>query len=76
MRYGIQLYGFTPELPSAHRGAEIAQWLVEHPETSNFVILDDRTDIEPNKDHWVRTTMSHGLGVTEADEAIKILMKG
>lgn len=75
MRYGIQLYGFTPELPSAHRGAEIAQWLAEHPEVSSFVILDDRTDIEPNKDHWVQTVMSCGLGTTEADEAVKILMK-
>lgn len=76
MRYGIQFYGFTPEIPSAHRGAEIAQWLAAHPEVSNFVILDDRTDIEPNKDHWVQTTMSHGLGIAEANEAIKILMKG
>lgn len=75
MRYGIQLYGFTPELPSAHRGTEIAQWLAEHTEVSNFVILDDRTDIEPNKDHWVQTTMSCGLGVAEANQAIEILMK-
>lgn len=75
MRYGIQFYGFTPELSSAHRGAEIVQWLTEHPEVSSFVILDDRTDIEPNKDHWVKTTISHGLGTTETDEAIKILMK-
>ena len=75
MRNGIQFYGFTPELPSAHRGAEIAQWLAEHPEVSDFVVLDDRTDIEPNKDHWVRTVMSCGLGAVETDEAIKILMK-
>ena len=75
MRNGIQFYGFTPELPSAHRGAEIAQWLAERPEVSDFVVLDDRTDIEPNKDHWVRTVMSCGLGAVETDEAIKILMK-
>ena len=76
MRYGIQFHGFTPELPSAHRGAEIAQWLAEHPEVSNFVILDDRTDIEPNKDRWVQTVMSHGLGKDETDTAIEILLKG
>lgn len=75
MRCGIQFYGFTPELPSAHRGAEIAQWLAEHPEVSNFVILDDRLDIEPNKDHWVQTTMVCGLGVAEANQAVEILMK-
>lgn len=75
-RYGIEFYGFTPELPGAHRGAEIEQWLSEHPEVSNFVILDDRTDIEPNKDHWVQTTMSRGLGAEETAMAIDILTKG
>lgn len=72
-RYGIQFYGFTPELPSGHRGAEISKWLKAHEEVGNFVILDDRTDIEPNKDHWVRTVMSQGLGVKEAEDAINIL---
>lgn len=75
MRNSIQFYGFTPELPSAHRGAEIAQWLAEHPEVSDFVILDDRTDIEPNKDHWVQTVMAHGLGKDETNAAIEILLK-
>lgn len=75
MRYGIRFYGFTPELSSAHRGAEIDQWLKEHAEVSNFVILDDRTDMEPNKDHWVQTTMAHGLGKEEMEAAINILMK-
>ena len=73
LRYGIKFYGFTPELPSAQRGAEIAEWLKAHTEVSNFVILDDRLDIEPNKDHWVQTVMSRGLGTEETDAAIKIL---
>lgn len=76
LRYGIKLYGFTPELPSTHRGAEIDEWLKAHAEVSNFVILDDRTDIEPNTDHWVQTVMSHGLGVEETRRAIEILMRG
>lgn len=74
-RYGIQFYGFTPELPTAHRGAEIEQWLQNHTEVENYVILDDRTDIEPNKDHWVRTFLSSGLGKEETEKAISILMK-
>lgn len=73
LKYGIRLYGFTPELPSTHRGREIDCWLKEHDEVSNFVILDDRTDIEPNKDHWVQTAMNRGLGVEEAESAIRIL---
>lgn len=74
LRYGISLYGFTPELRSAHRGAEIDAWLKDHDEVENFVILDDRLDIEPNKDHWVRTVMSRGLGIEETEEAIRVLM--
>lgn len=72
-KYGIEFYGFTPELLSAHRGAEIDAWLTEHPEVENFVILDDRSDVEPNKDHWVRTVMSRGLDVKETESAIRIL---
>ena len=64
LKYGVRLYGFTPELPSCHR---------EHSEVGDFVILDDRTDIEPNKDHWVQTVMRRGLGVEEAESAIRIL---
>ena len=75
LRYGIKLYGFTPELPSAHRGAEIDEWLKAHAEVSNFVILDDRTDIEPNTDHWVQTVMSRGLGAEETRKAIEILIR-
>lgn len=73
LNYGIQFYGFTPELPSFHRGMEIDCWLKEHSEVTNFVILDDRSDIEPNKGHWVRTVMRRGLGVEEAKSAIRIL---
>lgn len=73
LKYGVRLYGFTPELPSCHRGMEIDCWLKEHSEVGDFVILDDRTDIEPNKDHWVQTVMRRGLGVEEAESAIRIL---
>lgn len=73
LKHGIRLYGFTPELPSAHRGAEIDAWLKSHSEVGDFVILDDRTDIEPNKDHWVHTAMSRGLGIAETSDAINIL---
>lgn len=73
LKFGIHLYGFTPELPSCHRGEEIDQWLREHDEVENFVILDDRTDIDPNKDHWVQTTMENGLGPAEREKAIQIL---
>ena len=73
-KYGIRFYDYTPVMPSGHRGAEINQWLKEHHEVENFVILDDRCDIEPNKDHWVQTVMSRGLGRKEMEAAIQILL--
>ena len=75
LRYGIKFYGFTPVLPTFHRGLEINQWLSEHTEVSNFVILDDE-NIKPNESHWVKTSMSKGLGKEETEQAIKILNGG
>jgi len=71
-RYGICFYGFTPELHD--RGKDIDQWVKEHPKTTNFVILDDKKDIALNRNHWVQTTMAHGLGPDEAEKAIQVLL--
>lgn len=38
LKYGVRLYGFTPELPSCHRGMEIDCWLKEHSEVGDFVL--------------------------------------
>lgn len=70
-KHGIQFFGFTPELHD--RSEDIDQWLTQHPETENFVILDD-SNITLNQDHWVKTTMSHGLGQEETNQAIRILL--
>ena len=71
-RYGIYFYDFTPELHD--RGKDIDQWVKEHPETTNFVILDDSKNIALNQSHWVQTTMARGLGPDEAERAIQILL--
>lgn len=73
-RYGIYVYGCTPVLPSDHRGSEIAQWLREHNSVSDFVILDDRGDMDPYMDRLVRTATDSGLGIKEAGRAIEILI--
>lgn len=75
-KYGIEFHDYTPETFSGHRGEEIHAWLTGHPEVSNFVILDDRQDIEPHKDHWVQTCMSRGLGKEETEAAIQLLNGG
>ena len=60
------------------RGAEIAAWLLDHPNVSNFVILDDEdSDIKswfPN--NLVKTDIQVGLTLDACLKAAEILKGG
>lgn len=57
-----------------HRGQEIQDYLNEHPEIENFVILDDDDlKIPELLPHHVKTTFKYGLTREKAEQAIKIL---
>ena len=72
--FGIGFYGFTPYGGwDSTRGDEIDAWLKEHPEVENFVILDDRCDMEPHKEKLVRTEPALGLTTKNVECAIHIL---
>ena len=57
------------------RGAEIAYWLIKHPEVSAYVILDDEfsdiIDWHPN--NLVKTSLYNGLTEKEVLKCIEIL---
>lgn len=58
------------------RGAEIAQWLAEHPNDHNrsFVILDDDADmLDGQLPHFVQTRHRDGFGVPEYLRALAII---
>ena len=57
------------------RGAEIAYWLVKHPEVTNFVILDDESSdiIDWLPDNLVKTCSYSGLTGEDVLKCIKIL---
>jgi hypothetical protein len=57
------------------RGAEIAYWLLRHPEVTNFVILDDESSdiIEWLPDNLVKTDLLNGLTEEKVLECTKIL---
>lgn len=57
------------------RGAEIAYWLLRHPEVTTFVILDDESSdiIEWLPDSLVKTDLLNGLTEEKVLECIKIL---
>jgi hypothetical protein len=68
------------------RGKEIDAWLSEHPEVTNYVIIDDDCDMEPNQlenfvmtsgneDHVDCVDIGYGLTMECSDWAIKILCR-
>jgi hypothetical protein len=86
-----EVIGITPNFmvhfkTTLCRGKEIDAYLEEHPEITNYVIIDDDSDMEPHQlKNFVMTSgntdhsdcVDIGLGLTKecADWAIKILMK-
>lgn len=56
------------------RGREIDDWLKEHPECTNFVIIDDRTDFtEGQQPHFIHVDSMYGLTDDNVDIAIMTL---
>lgn len=73
----IFIIGFTPYLPMETRGKEIDAWLNEHKDWSieNFIILDDRDDMDPHSSRLVQTTIREGLTWDNTIEAINKLQE-
>ena len=86
-----EVIGITPNFmwktgSTLQRGKEIDAYLEEHPEITNYVILDDDSDMEPhqlenfvltfgNKDHSDPVDIGYGLTKECADLAIDILIR-
>jgi hypothetical protein len=63
----------TPNIRITPRGAEIQAWLDKHPEVTEFVILDDDSDMLHLTDHFVHTSGLHGFLFGDMLKALKIL---
>lgn len=64
----------TPNLLSGFRGREIDNWLSEHSEVEQYVILDDDCDMLPSQfNNFVNTKFYSGLTYLDAELAIAIL---
>lgn len=56
------------------RGDEIQEWLDEHPEVTDYAILDDTSDAgEGHGDHFFKTTFYRGLTDEIAEDVINYL---
>lgn len=79
LRYkGLKINYSTPVFPDSNaktRQAEIEQWLSEHPEVKDYVILDDIPDYFHGdlRDHLVTCDPNEGLTEEKTEEAINIL---
>lgn len=56
-----------------NRTQEIQLYLDEHPNVTNFVILDDDKINEPLSSYWIRCLFKNGLTRELANQAINIL---
>ncbi len=77
-RYGIEgerVVGVTPaaHLDQSNRGDDISLYLEEHPEVTEYGILDDNGGMTVHTDRFVQTDYSTGLTLEKALEFIKLM---
>lgn len=82
---GMKIYSMTPNFAGAmfstgfryFRGHEIKAWLDDHPEVTNYCIVDDDCDmLDSQLRNFVQTTFEHGLTDTHAYRIEYILNNG
>lgn len=74
-KHGITLYATTDRRSTnEHRGDDITDWLKENRgDFTNYVILDDDSDMTVHTEHLVQTSFDVGLTRADVDRAIEIL---
>lgn len=68
-----RMIGTTPVTEEGYRGKEIESYLKDHPEITNFVIIDDDSDMQPYMHMLVQTNASNGLTFTDAERVMELL---
>jgi hypothetical protein len=65
----------TPVIHNKQRGFEIKTWLEQRDDIEAFVVLDDDSDMDDVRDHFVKVNNKMGLTYKNAEEAIEILTR-
>jgi hypothetical protein len=73
LKYPEKVIVATINLPKQQRGKEIKTWINAVGGLDSFVILDDKDDMDPYKDHLVQTSCETGLVIEDVEKAKKIL---
>jgi hypothetical protein len=61
------------EAMTSAREMEISAWLQEHPEVTNYVILDDLDSFRQHEAHLVKINPKTGITNDDAEQVITIL---
>tara|TARA_R100000951_G_C2638716_1_gene180166 strand:- start:292 stop:798 length:507 start_codon:yes stop_codon:yes gene_type:complete len=68
-----EVIGITPRL-NRHRGEEIEEYLIQNDDITNYVIIDDGSDMLLEQQlNFVQTNGKFGITFNDAEKAIKIL---
>lgn len=74
--FNIELYDYTPLSEKRNRGNEILEWVENHlDEIDSMLILDDDSDIKPFGHFFLRTSFTEGLKPSHYKRAIEMLLK-
>jgi len=66
-----RMIGITPISKDGYRGKEIEAYLKDHTEVTEFVIIDDDSDMEPYMDRLIKTDGKDGLTFSDAEKVIE-----
>lgn len=67
-----RMIGTTPVSKEGYRGKEIESYLKDHPEVTDFVIIDDDKDMEPYMNRLVKTDSRLGLTFVDAERVVEM----
>jgi hypothetical protein len=73
MKHADRIVDETPRLLSMIRGHEIGEWLAEHPEVTQWAIVDDDKDMGNHINRLVQTSWRYGLQDEHAARLIAML---
>lgn len=72
----ITVFGQYGKTYHFSRGEEIQMWLESHLSVKNYVIIDDREDMQQNQlDHFVKVNSYYGFTDKDLEKALMILDK-
>lgn len=67
-----QVIGVTPRHRDSFRGREIQEWLDNHPDVTEFVIIDDDSFDVVHKDRFVHCDHESGFTWSQAEKALQL----